>query len=207
LRSKFLKRNQWPDLYWARIRVKDKKTQAEAAQLCAFLLPHEHLDVLHRMGDRTMLHATDGLDPKSQEHLVRMQVPPGEPLVALGLWGDGVPCNWDRTESVEVFSMNLPRQAGKYSTLRLPLTGLSRKQISEHTFHDIMEVLSWSLKHCYAGTFPRCRHDGAAFGKSDQKHKHFTRRLATNWEFVVPSWRCGVTGRCTRRFSSFLHGI
>ena len=25
LRSKFLKRNQWPDVYWARIRVKDKK--------------------------------------------------------------------------------------------------------------------------------------------------------------------------------------
>lgn len=25
LRSKFLKRNQWPDVYWARVRVKDKK--------------------------------------------------------------------------------------------------------------------------------------------------------------------------------------
>jgi hypothetical protein len=37
LRSKFLKRNQWPDLYWARIRVKNKKTQAEDTQLCAFL--------------------------------------------------------------------------------------------------------------------------------------------------------------------------
>ena len=118
-----------------------------------------------------MLHATDGLDPKSQEQLLRMQTPHGSPLLALGLWGDGVPCNWDRTESVEVFSLNLPGQAGKYSTLRLPLTGLSRKQISEHTFYDIMDVLSLSLRHCYAGTLPRCRHDGAAFWKSDQKRK------------------------------------
>jgi hypothetical protein len=171
LRSKFLKRNQWPNLYWARIRVKDKATQAEVTQSCAFLLPHELLDVLHRLGDRSMLHATDGLEPKSLEHLLKMQGPLGQPLVALGLWGDGVPCNWDRTESVEVFSLNLPGQGDKYSNLRLPLTGLSRKQISEHTFDDIMEVLVWSLRHCYAGTFPRCRHDGAAFSKSDQKRK------------------------------------
>ena len=171
LRPKFLKRNQRPDVYWARIRVKDKKTQAEDTQLCACLLPHELLEVLHRLGDRRVLHATDGLDPKSQEHLSNMQAHHGEPLVALGLWGDGVPCNWDRTESVEVFSLNLPGQAGTYSTLRLPLTGLSRKQISEHTFYDIIDVLSWSLRHCYAGTLPRCRHDGAAFWKSDQKRK------------------------------------
>ena len=31
-----------------------------------------------------------------------------EPILALGLWMDGVPCNWDRTDSLEVFSLNFP---------------------------------------------------------------------------------------------------
>ena len=49
------------------------------------------------------------------------------PMTPIGLWGDGVPCNWDRTESVEVISMNLPGQDGQWGPLRIPLVAISNK--------------------------------------------------------------------------------
>ena len=88
--------------------------------------------------------------------------------MGLGLWGDGVPCNWDRTESVETFALNLPGQNGKYKPLRMPIVSISRKQISPHTFNDIMEVIQWSLCHCQVGAHPRRRHDGLDWFQSDK---------------------------------------
>mgnify|MGYP002806861991 CR=1 FL=1 len=48
---------------------------------------------------------------------------------------------------------------------------------------------------------------GLHFGNQIKNARNFTRRKGTNSAFVVPSWRCGAIGRCTKRFSSFLHGI
>jgi len=90
-------------------------------------------------------------------------------LLGLGLWGDGIPCNWDRTESVEVVALNLPGLAGKYHGLRLPITGVSRKQISRHTWHDLMKIISWSLQCCADGYWPSCRHDGTPWQEGDSK--------------------------------------
>ena len=75
-------------------------------------------------------------------------------MVPLGLWGDGVPGNWDRTESVEVVSLNLPGQSGKYKNLRLPFTALSHKLVTYGTFDDIMAVVAWSLQYAVLGKFP-----------------------------------------------------
>lgn len=216
LRRAFLRRNQWPGLYWARLRVRGKTSHNEEHQKCSFLLPHEFVEVLCRLGEKTVLLQTGGLDPKSKEHLEMMQTKAGQPLLALGLWGDGVPCNWDRTESVEVFSLNLPGLTGDNRTLRMPLTALSRKQITPHTWDDILEVLSWSLRHCFAGTLPRCRHDDSAFWNSDAKRlAHYEKlrfRLGVraclvevrgDWKmykelFHFPAWntRAGCCWRC-----------
>lgn len=167
LRRSFLKRSQWPHIYWAQIRVLNLRTDEEELQWCAFQLPHEYLDVLARLGSMDVLRSKTGLDPLTLNHLTFCERQAGGELVALGLWGDGVPVNWDRTESVETLSMRLPGQAGRWKHMRMPLTAVSRKQISEHTWHDIMAVLKWSFTHCAAGTRPTIRHDGSAWRASD----------------------------------------
>ena len=84
------------------------------------------------------------------------------PMVPIGLWGDGVPCNWDRTESVEVVSMNLPGQDGQWGPLRIPLVAISKKDVGPNTMDDLMGVIAWSLRYLAAGFWPSSRHDGSA---------------------------------------------
>ena len=67
-----------------------------------------------------------------------MQMEAGRSLVAMGLWVDGVPVNWDRTESVETFSINFQGIQKEYNALRLPITAISRKQIGTN-----MGMISW----------------------------------------------------------------
>ena len=170
VKAGFLKRNQWPSLYMADIRVLGKRSQQEEWQTCAFLLPHEYTHVLHRLGTKALLLDTECMDPKTLQHLELCKRKSGATeLLGLGLWGDGVPCNWDRTESVEVVALNLPGLAGKYHGLRLPITGVSRKQISRHTWHDLMKIISWSLQCCADGYWPSCRHDGTPWQEGDSK--------------------------------------
>jgi hypothetical protein len=99
-------------------------------------------------------------------------------LIALGLWGDGVPCNWDRTESVETVCLDLPGQEGEFDKLRIPLVGLSNKQVTSETWEDIFEVLSWSFGCAGTGNFPASRHDLTAWLPSDKKHGLNRRKLA-----------------------------
>ena len=86
--------------------------------------------------------------------------------MSLGLWCDGVPCNWDRNKSIETVSLNFPGLAGEYRSMRIPLCSILRDHISEHTFDDIMEVLAWSLTACGTGDAPPIRHDDREFDVS-----------------------------------------
>lgn len=117
LRSKFLKNSQWPSRYTAKIRTWNVKRQEVEQSDVSFLLPHEFIATLVQVGDPERLYETRGLDPKSLEHLRSCEAQAGRRLVAVGLWGDGAPCNWDRTESIEVFSMNLPGLSGIFTYL------------------------------------------------------------------------------------------
>ena len=55
----------------------------------------------------------------------------------MGLWSDGAPCKWHRSESLEVFALNLPGPTGDLKRLRLLLTGLSNKNVSTNTFAGV----------------------------------------------------------------------
>ena len=79
-----------------------------------------------------------------KEHLRYCEERAGATLLGLGLWGDGVPCNWDRTESVETLSLNLPGQKGRFQAMRLPIFALSKKQMIEETWEDVFELVAWS---------------------------------------------------------------
>ena len=213
LKKKFLKGNVWPASYKAFVRVKDLKSGQEVKELVSFLLPREFLTVLAKKARREVLMCRTGLDAKSLQHLESCEKSSGQELLGLGLWGDGVPVNWDRTESVETFSLNLPGQIGKYKPLRLPITALSRKQVTENTWTDVMDVIAWSLRYCSVGIHPPQRHDFAPWKPSDKDraklaNKELPVRAALvevrgDWKmfgeiFHFPKWNenAGICWRC-----------
>ena len=218
LTRRLLKGCQWPPLYWAKVRNTNLKTKKEEYQWCAFMLPHEYIDTLSRYGNSTVLHDRSGMDPLTLQHLLSCEADAGSQLLGVGLWGDGAPCNWDRSDSVETFSLNLLGQGGEFKGLRLPLTAISRKQISTHTWDDILEVISWSLNHLATGTRPQERHDSTQFLKSDAWRKKMANEstqlrgrgalveVRGDWKFFgevfkFPKWNtkrgCCWTCRCT----------
>ena len=213
LKKKFAKGCLWPPTYKAWVRVKNLKSGIEEKQMCSFILPHEYLAALEKKARREVFMCRDGLDPLSLKHLQSCERSAGTQLLGLGLWGDGVPVNWDRTESVETFSLNLPGQVGQYKPLRLPITSLSRKQVTENTWYDVMDVIAWSLRHCADGTYPGHRHDFEPWKPSDkvrakQAQKELPVRAALvevrgDWKmfgeiFHFPKWNqnAGICWRC-----------
>lgn len=146
-------------------------TNGETRAAMAFTLPHEVIDVLCKLGNADVILCNAGLDPCSQAHLQDCQRKAQCDLVALGLWCDGVPCNYDRTDTMAVVSINLPGQTGQYKPLRIPLVAFSRKDLSPNTFDDIMAVIAWSLRCLAAGVKPSARHDGSAWRQSGRKRK------------------------------------
>ena len=126
--NKFSKHSQWPHPYMAEIRVLDMKKQTQVVQEIAIMLPHEHVETLARLGNLAVLRQKTGLDPISLSHLEEIEAKLGCPVLGLGVWGDGVPCNWDRSQSLDCISLNIPGLAGRWKNLRLPLTCLNHKQ-------------------------------------------------------------------------------
>ena len=87
-------------------------------------------------------------------------------------WGDGIPVNWDRTESIETIALSFPGLKSSHASCRIPLVGLSKKQCCEETWIDVFNVLQWSLQHAATGCYPLSRHDADAWkmsrGKNDK---------------------------------------
>ena len=104
---KLSKRTAWPPLYLASIRVFDIKMQVVRKVWFPFILPHELIWSLHAYArDESTLYQHNKLCEQSAAHLagcaLQMGIPVDE-LVAVNLWGDGVPINFDRSQSLEVF--------------------------------------------------------------------------------------------------------
>ena len=214
LKTKFLKRSQWPKSYWQQIRAYDLKTQQETWQWCAFLLPSEYVEMLVRLGLTDVVLEQGGFDVKTKEHVNNIEAAVGEKILGLGLWGDGVPCNWDRTETVETLALNLPGQTGKYKTLRLPITSISKKQISPNTFDDMLDVIAKDFQRLAAGIRMQERYDGRPWRKTDAERrkkagqpigvKGALAEVRADWQFMAhvfhfPQWneKKGCCWKCT----------
>lgn len=164
----FLRGNRWPGVYWARIRTINIRSGAEEPSWMAFGLPHEYLHCLSINGSEKVLRDRSNMDPLTLQHLRFCEGQAGCELVALGLWGDGVPVQWERKESLQTLSMNLPGVGGSHRHLRFPLVAFCKKHGGPHTWLDICEVLAWSFKHCALGLWPSERHDGTEWLQSDR---------------------------------------
>ena len=121
LMRKFAKRaKQWPDLYWSKVDVWDKKKQKVKREWIAVLLPHEWLCKLNSKVPDGSLTTWEGLGPLGQGECARACSELGcSTLTPLSFWCDGVPYNWDRSESLEVMNVALPG-IPQWRNLRIP---------------------------------------------------------------------------------------
>ena len=174
LLRKLKKRTAWPPLYWAKITVFDLKKQTSTKKWMPFLLPHELLgSLIEHARDTAALYQHSGLCKQSLDHLNHCANKLGlssSQLVAAGIWGDGVPMNFDRTQSLEVFSLALPGLVG--DVWRFPIVVVPKKyECKQTTKDDIMAVISWSFQQLAAGRYPISRHDGLQWQVTDAWRK------------------------------------
>ena len=229
LLNKLKKRTAWPPLYWAKIRVFDLQMQIERRKWIPFLLPHEVIWSLNEHSlHKNVLFQHTSLCKQSLKHVVKCAAAMGMPAaqcIPLGMWGDGVPMNYDRTQSLDCLSFSLPGLQGSHHDLRFPITVMPKKYAVRHnTKDDIFNVVSWSLQHLAAGRFPHARHDAEPWQSSDVwRKKHSMEKLPRailvemrgDWAFVKECfrfpqhnetlgccWLCGVTPSGIRNASS-----
>ena len=191
LRRRLLKNNKWPGLYFARIRVFDSVTQKMVSVPCPLLLPHEIVQCLLANNDKTALLATGGLSATAKQHLQKMKNQFGaSEAMALGLWIDGAPCNWDRTESLECISLSCPGLPPPNKNMRIPICVIHRRYIvKDATFEDILDIVSWSFVWLAQGVSPPRRHDDVSFGQEDRG-----RLKNANSEIGLRAFLCEMRG-------------
>ncbi len=105
-----MKGSSWPSIYYAEVRVWNCKRNRTDKILLPFVLPHE---IVHQLEAKAMsteaLLNVNGLSGDAMRHLEEVCLKSNLDMVLpLGLWGDGVPCNYDRSQSLEVFTLSLP---------------------------------------------------------------------------------------------------
>lgn len=169
LRRRLLRRSQWPKIYYAQIRLWSPRLQRVTRQWVGMLPPHEIMSTLAEHNSPAVMLQTTVMGNDTKDRLRDLAAQFGIPnLAGFGLWGDGVPVNWDRSESVEILSFNMPG----IPKLRIPITGVSKKFWVKHeTMDDLMAVVQWSAEHLLLGTYPTSRHDGSAWMAGDKNRK------------------------------------
>ena len=130
LRRKLVKGKGWPKLYYFKARVWDAKQQAVVWEWIPILLPHELVAKLFQCGDREALLSQEGMCEETKAHVQECSTKLGcDDLLGVGIWNDGCPCNWDRTKSVEVLSLNLPGLGDDNKGMRIPLLVIMKDRI------------------------------------------------------------------------------
>ena len=113
-----------------------------------------------------------GVSADTEPHMQHCANQLGSAVLGVGLWADGVPCNWDRSQSLECFSMFFPGWPKNFRQVRLPILVLQKRfVIQQQTFDDVCEVLKYSFGCLAAGVFPRTTPGGEAWHATDSKRR------------------------------------
>ena len=177
LLRRFAKGSRWPTLYYAEARVWNQRAAREERTTIPMLLPHEIIGAMAKHSlDDSVLFSRSGLDEISAEHLLRaparLQMRERARIVGLSLWMDGVAARWDRSKSVDVFTLALPGLPEAWRALRVPVCALPHECVSKgNAFDNSLAVPTWSLRQAALGKNPAARHDGTAWGPSDAKRR------------------------------------
>ena len=180
----------------------------------SILLVHEVVKEILRIADKEKLLSREGLEPRDIEHLQNVALELGEnpdDLLALGVWCDGVPFNWDRSQSIEVLAMSFPGLKGEWANLRIPITAVPKGWVAtDETFEDLLDIVFWSLQCLVVGEMPNARHDREEWKASDSWRaklqgeaigvKAVLVEVRGDWlmmkeVFNLPGWR-DLTGCC-----------
>ena len=216
LRTRLLRRSQWPPMYVQEMRFWDPKQKRLVSKKVALLLPHEVVGKLAQAGDLAHLVENAGLDAVNRKKHQQIFDSLQHPFISLSLWGDGVPYSWDRKKSVEVWTLSLPGLALKrHRDIRIPLVGVPAHFVCRESHDDILSVLSWSPQALASGLYPEHRPDGLAWTTLDTWRKKKAGsplpygalvEIKGDWKqlhavFGVPSWTGGqhkpICWRCT----------
>ena len=128
-------------------------------RICIYL-PSEVLELIWKFAVKEVLLSVGNFDQLTKHHHDKMKrLLNVSELLGFGLHGDGVPCNYDRSESVNLTSINLPGLTGRNGRLRIPLIILPDHVFSDDTFYVIYEVLAWDMRSLLCGVKHECRHD------------------------------------------------
>ena len=167
LRRRLAKNSAWPPVYTCLIRTWDPKQMKQVLSKVSLLLPQEILHELATRNDFAELMKHDCIANETLQHLLRMREQFTKPeALGVAFWLDGCPCNWDRTESLEVLTMSIPGLHSDNKAVRIPLAALPKKHVLDHdSWDDITQVMSWSLSYLCMAEFPGVKHDGQAFTK------------------------------------------
>ena len=106
LRRRLLRGRAWPSIYKAEITTWSTKKNRNVQSWVSFAPPHAILGMLAAWGGGTVdLFDKTQMDPLTSAHFEQStsKMPQDLPWLGVGLWVDAVPCNWDRTESIEVW--------------------------------------------------------------------------------------------------------
>jgi hypothetical protein len=114
-RTTFSKNNPWPEEYVFDVPCLDRKTNKIVIKKMSMMLISEVLEGMADRGDVESMYCREGMDPNTLKHVKACEAKAGCRLAAISLWGDGAPCNWDRTESLEVFATHLIGLPGELS--------------------------------------------------------------------------------------------
>ena len=199
MRRRFMKTSPWFDEYLAMVPVWNPGKQKEQLLKVPFLLPSRtHTCFLDE--DRELLLQTSGLCKQSQEHLEHMQRSFKAPAaLACGLWIDGTPYNFDRSQTLECICLSFPGLGGANASLRLPIVCNPKALV-----HQRQNFVKDAGNHCLVFHFlanavwPSRRHDGTPWSPQDSK-----RRKKSLFAMAFPAFLVEVRGDWAMRKEVF----
>ena len=160
------RRGFWPKPWQLQVPLWSKKQQREVTGTIYMMLPHSIVghwlqkvpDVLPKLLP-TASRSPEFL-PLCDAVARELRVGEGQ-IVPLGLHGDGVPFDSQRTRSLELLHLNFPATG---SPLRVPLVGAPKEFfVKGKTYQALLELVAWSLKWCAMGQHPPALPDGTPF--------------------------------------------
>ena len=132
LRRRLLKRSRWPPIYLAPVRCWSVSQKELIPMRVAVLLPHEVIGVLSEVSDLTVLQQHTALDGTNQDRHTHILQQLGHPFISISLWGDGVPCSWDRKKSVDMWVMSfLGLDHKPYRDIRIVVSCLPHEVVTK----------------------------------------------------------------------------
>lgn len=169
LKRKLMRGNKWQPNYYAKIRIWDKQSQSVQKKWVAVALPHEILHSLVFFNEESVFLNTTGMCHRTKQNFLGLKAELGGELCGLGLWGDGIPVNWDRSESIDTWSLNIPGLPGPQGSARFPLAALNHKHVAKKvTNDDLLEIFAWSFRCLLEGKMPSSRHDKSRWLSHDK---------------------------------------